>query len=384
MSAATDHATRSLAVAIACSRRRRTRGVRASASRSRGPTPTAQPPPDAFEIGGYAMFGCINFTATRELRRDPRQPRRDRSSAAARASGCRWGGLFVDVGAWRFRGEGERVFVSDDEVFPLGIPVDDHGHADRAQRRLAVPHPAAAEVRSRTSRGGFTVATATRRPPTSRPPTKNVDDTLQRLSPARRRGIQDHALARRRPAKRRGRTVPDAIGDAGVSEAFNETDLGGTTLPRQDHDRPMTPFERQGPDDRVADSGRAGHDLRRRRAAGRQARRGAGGRQHHAARPIGPGLPYHRVIAAGGALGGYSSLQLKARPCWRAEGLTVDPPRRVVGFRRRIRWQRQINTNHFGRLTRLCWAVVAHASALPHPDSYQPRRTCPRLTLQVT
>jgi len=25
-------------------------------------------------------------------------------------------------------------------------------------------------------------------------------------------------------------TVPDAIGDSGVSEAFNETDLGGTTL----------------------------------------------------------------------------------------------------------------------------------------------------------
>jgi opacity protein-like surface antigen len=25
-------------------------------------------------------------------------------------------------------------------------------------------------------------------------------------------------------------TVPDAIGEAGVSEAFNETDLGGTTL----------------------------------------------------------------------------------------------------------------------------------------------------------
>ena len=43
-----------------------------------------------------------------------------------------------------------------------------------------------------------------------------------------------------------------------------------------------------------------------------------------------PGLPYHRVIAAGGGLGGYSNLALK-RSLLAAEGLTVTP-RRVVGF----------------------------------------------------
>jgi O-6-methylguanine DNA methyltransferase len=43
-----------------------------------------------------------------------------------------------------------------------------------------------------------------------------------------------------------------------------------------------------------------------------------------------PGLPYHRVIAAGGGLGGYSSLQLK-RSLLLAEGVTVTR-RRVVGF----------------------------------------------------
>jgi O-6-methylguanine DNA methyltransferase len=47
------------------------------------------------------------------------------------------------------------------------------------------------------------------------------------------------------------------------------------------------------------------------------------------------GLPYHRVIAAGGRLGGYSSLALK-RALLVAEGLTVTPGR-VVGFAR-IRW----------------------------------------------
>ena len=48
-----------------------------------------------------------------------------------------------------------------------------------------------------------------------------------------------------------------------------------------------------------------------------------------------PGLPYHRVIAAGGRLGGYSSLALK-RSLLTTEGLTVAPGR-VVGFAR-FRW----------------------------------------------
>jgi methylated-DNA-protein-cysteine methyltransferase-like protein len=48
-----------------------------------------------------------------------------------------------------------------------------------------------------------------------------------------------------------------------------------------------------------------------------------------------PGLPYHRVIAAGGQLGGYSSLGLK-RALLAAEGLTVSP-RRVRHFED-VRW----------------------------------------------
>ena len=48
-----------------------------------------------------------------------------------------------------------------------------------------------------------------------------------------------------------------------------------------------------------------------------------------------PGLPYHRVISAGGGLGGYTNLALK-RSLLAAEGLTVTP-RRVVGFAK-VRW----------------------------------------------
>lgn len=49
-----------------------------------------------------------------------------------------------------------------------------------------------------------------------------------------------------------------------------------------------------------------------------------------------PGLPYHRVIAAGGRLGGYTTLALK-RSLLAAEGVHVAPGR-VLGFSR-IRWQ---------------------------------------------
>ncbi len=49
-----------------------------------------------------------------------------------------------------------------------------------------------------------------------------------------------------------------------------------------------------------------------------------------------PGLPYHRVIAAGGRLGGYSSSSLK-RSLLSAEGLSVSAVR-VVGFAR-VHWK---------------------------------------------
>ena len=51
-----------------------------------------------------------------------------------------------------------------------------------------------------------------------------------------------------------------------------------------------------------------------------------------------PSVPCHRVIGAGGTLGGYSTLQLK-RELLRAEGLEVGV-RRVRGFAR-VRWRKR-------------------------------------------
>lgn len=97
----------------------------------------------------------------------------------------------------------------------------------------------------------------------------------------------------------------------------------------------MTPFERKVltivsriPVGRVTTYGDVA------RMAGRPgAARAVGNIMQQATRP---GLPYHRVIGAGGTLGGYSSLALK-RALLAAEGLTVTP-RRVVGFAK-IRWR---------------------------------------------
>ena len=96
----------------------------------------------------------------------------------------------------------------------------------------------------------------------------------------------------------------------------------------------MTPFERRVltivsrvPPGRVVTYGEVAKLAGKPRAA-----RAVGNIMRQATRP---GLPYHRVIAAGGRLGGYSSLALK-RSLLAAEGLTVTPTR-VVGFAR-VRW----------------------------------------------
>ena len=58
------------------------------------------------------------------------------------------------------------------------------------------------------------------------------------------------------------------------------------------------------------------------------------------ARASRPGLPYHRVIAAGGALGGYSDLGTK-RALLAAEGIEVGRTR-IRGFER-LRWLGRIS-----------------------------------------
>ena len=137
-------------------------------------------------------------------------------------------------------------------------------------------------------------------------------------------------------------TVPDAIGESGVSDAFNETDLGGATFRVQDHHRAMTPFEREVADGRVAAFRSGGGDLRRRRQARRYARRGrAVGNIMRRRRPTRASLPPGDRRRR--RLGGYSSLPLSGA-LLTAEGLTVTP---AGWWFAKLPVERQINTNHF-------------------------------------
>ena len=69
------------------------------------------------------MLGVMNFTAADSFDVILGSPSGMIFGGGARV-GLPLGGLFVDVGAWRFGGEGERVFVFEGREFPLGIPVE--------------------------------------------------------------------------------------------------------------------------------------------------------------------------------------------------------------------------------------------------------------------
>ena len=279
------------------------------------------------------MFGRINFTAAESFDAILGEPSGPIFGGGARV-GLPLGGLFVDVGAWRFHGEGERVFVFDGEVFALGIPVEitvtpleiSAGWRFRIRR--------AAEAESRTSAGGLTVAASYQETSDFATPAENVDE---RFNGYHLLGGAEYKITRWLGVggEASWTTVPDAIGESGVSAAVQRNRSRRHDASASRSRSADDAVRAEGPDDRVAHSGRARDDLRRRREAGRAARRGARGRQHHAARPIARGCPTIASSPPAARWAAIRACRSNAR-CWRAEGLTVTP-RRVVGFAK-IRW----------------------------------------------
>lgn len=172
------------------------------------------------------MFGNVFFTATESFDATLGTASGPIFGGGARV-GLPWGGLFVDVGGWRFHGEGERAFVFDGEVIPLGIPIDvtvtpieiSGGWRFRI-RSLPRLTPYAAggltAMKYHESSEGSTTA-------------DDVDDTF---SGYHLLGGAEYKITRWLgvAGEASWTTVPDAIGESGVSAAFNETDLGGTTI----------------------------------------------------------------------------------------------------------------------------------------------------------
>jgi hypothetical protein len=190
-------------------------------------TPPPPPPPSrSIEIHGYAMFGRINFTAADSFDVTLGKPDGTIFGGGARV-GLPLGGLFIDAGAWRFRGEGERVFIFEGEEFPLGIPVEititplelSAGWQFRF-RRLPRLRPYVA--------GGYT-SYGYKETSQFATDDENVDE---RFPGYHLGGGIEYRLTRwlGLGGELTWTTVPDAIGESGVSAEFDETDLGGTTF----------------------------------------------------------------------------------------------------------------------------------------------------------
>jgi hypothetical protein len=188
---------------------------------------TPRPAPSrSVEIGGYAMVGQFTFTA-----QDSFDTILGKSSGPIFGGGATLGlpigGLFVDIGAWKYSDSGERVLVLDGDVYPLGIPLD----------ITIVPVEISAGWKFRIRKmprflpylaGGYT-SYGYKETSTFAGSGEDVDD---RFGGYHVRGGAEYKLTRWLgiAGEMAWTTVPDALGNGGVSALFNEDDLGGTSF----------------------------------------------------------------------------------------------------------------------------------------------------------
>jgi len=141
--------------------------------------------------------------------------------------GVPFGGLFFDVGAWQFKADGDRVFPFGDQIFDLGIPV----HISVVPIELS----AGWQFRFRAIpkltpyvAGGLT-SMSYKETSDFATDAENVDE---RFAGYHLLGGAEYKLTKWLgiAGEVAWTTVPNAIGEDGVSAAFDETDLGGTTF----------------------------------------------------------------------------------------------------------------------------------------------------------
>lgn len=183
-------------------------------------------PSRSVQIGGYAMFGRINFTAVESFDAIVGSPSGPIVGGGARV-GLPIGGLFVDVGAWRYRAEGERVFVANNDIFELGIPVAITVTPIEISAGWRFGFRSAPKLTPYVA-GGVTILKYRETADFS----TESEDAAESFNGYHLNGGVEYKITRWLgiAGEAAWSTVPDAIGEAGVSAAFNETDLGGTTL----------------------------------------------------------------------------------------------------------------------------------------------------------
>lgn len=177
-----------------------------------------------FGVRGFAMFGNYTFTA-----KDSFEAILDRSSGPIFGGGGQVllpFGFYVEIGAWQFSDEGERVFIGpNDEVFKLGIPVEikitplevTGGWRFRRIPKF-VPYGGVGYSRYRYKETSQFAD-----------PGENVDETFTGFHVAG--GLEYQVLRWLGVAGEVGwSSIKDALGEGGVSAHYDEDNLGGTSI----------------------------------------------------------------------------------------------------------------------------------------------------------
>lgn len=194
------------------------------------PQPRTPPPPPprsrSIEINGYAGFGRIDFTAADTFDVALGSPVGSLLGGGARV-GLPLGGLFVDLGMWRFHQNGVRAVVFNGEEFLLGIPLHvtimplelSAGWRFRLARAPNLRPYVAGGIASYGYRETSSFATDA----------ENVDERFNGYLLA---GGAEFRVERWLGVgwEVNWTSVPNAIGEAGLAAEFDETDLGGTSF----------------------------------------------------------------------------------------------------------------------------------------------------------
>jgi hypothetical protein len=139
----------------------------------------------------------------------------------------RSGSLFFDFGAWRFQETGERVFIFEDQVYPLGIPVEVTATPVEITAGWMFHFKRAPRLRPYLA-GGLT-SMSYREESDFSTRFENDNKTFNGLLA---RGGAEFTIIKWVGVAGEAvwSSIPDALGSGGVSKAFSETDLGGASF----------------------------------------------------------------------------------------------------------------------------------------------------------
>jgi hypothetical protein len=191
-------------------RRRGLAFAAAGAALLAAPAAVAAQSRESVSLQGFGMAGVTSFSASQTF-----DAILDTHSGPIFGGGLRLiipGGPYVEVGAWRFSQDGERVFASGNgQVFPLGIPTT-------------------VRMTPLEVTGGWRFRGLFGRRVT--PYLGAGEDVSDRFNGYHLTGGAELRLGRwvALTGDVMWTSVGDAIGSGGVSEVFEEDDLGGTTV----------------------------------------------------------------------------------------------------------------------------------------------------------